>query len=253
MDSVVAEASPVVGVDSVGEGLQAAGSAGAYGDPMKERMERFITKADRVKIEACVREAERGTRGEIVVMVVPRSYHYPMADLLGATALSLPVAIALTPEMGGLFWAGPWNLWIFLAVLIPLFLMFHQVIKHVHWMKRWFISGKEMEDEVREAAHIQFFRKGLYRTREETGVLIYVSVFERRVWVLGDRGINASIPEGHWKGVVAMIVRAIKDRQPAEGICQAIGEVSRILQEKFPIRADDRDQLKNLMVEEGVR
>ena len=217
---------------------------------MKNLMERFISKMDRDKIEACVREAESRTRGEIVVMVVPRSYGYPMADLLGATALSLPVAIALTPEMGGLFWAGPWNLWIFLALLIPLFLVFHQTVKRVHRLKRWFISGKEMEDEVREAAQIQFFRKGLYRTREETGVLIYISVFERRVWVLGDRGINAVIPEGHWKDVVAMITQAIKDRRPGEGICQAIGDVSRILQEKFPIRHNDQNELKNLMVED---
>ncbi len=52
-----------------------------------------------------------------------------------------------------------------------------------------------MEEEVREAANIQFFRKRLYRTREETAVLIYISVFERRVCVLGDRGINVAIPE----------------------------------------------------------
>ena len=109
-----------------------------------------------------------------------------------------------------------------------------------------------MEDEVREAAHNQFSRKGLYRTREETGVLIYVSVFERRVWALGDRGINAVIPEGHWKGVIATIVQAIKDKRPAEGICQAVGEVSRILQEKFPIRPDDQNELQNLMAEDGV-
>lgn len=218
---------------------------------MKDLMERFISKADRVKIEACIREAESRTRGEIVVMLVPKSYHYPMADLLGASAFSVAVAVALTPELGGLFWAGPSNLWVFLAVLIPLFLAFHEVVKRVHMLKRWFISGKEMEDEVREAAHIQFFRKGLYRTREETGVLIYVSVFERRVWVLGDRGINAVIPEAQWKGVVATIVQAIKDRRPAEGICQAVGEMSRILHEKFPIRYGDMNELQNLMVEGG--
>jgi putative membrane protein len=183
-------------------------------------------------------------------MVVPASYHYPMAGLLGASAVSFPVAIALTPELGGLFWAGPWNLWIFLAVLIPLFLVFHQTVRRIHGLRRFFISGKELEDEVREAAHIQFFRKGLYRTREETGVLIYISVFERRVWVLGDRGINAAIPKAHWKSVVATIVQAIKDRRPAEGICQAVGEVGQILQDKFPIRHGDQNELQNLIVED---
>jgi putative membrane protein len=237
--------------DSAAAELQAVGKQRENGETMKDLMERFISKADLAKIEACIRDAETRTRGEIVVMVVPRSYHYPTADLLGAAGISLPVAIALTPELGALFWAGSWNLWVFLAVLIPMFLVFHQVVNHVHMLKRWFISGKEMEEEVREAARIQFFRKGLYRTRGETGVLIYVSVFEHRVWVLGDRGINAAIPEGHWKDVIAMILQAIKDRRPAEGICQAVGEVSRILQEKFPIRHDDQNELKNLMVEEA--
>jgi putative membrane protein len=218
---------------------------------MKDLMERFISKADRDKIDACIREAESHTRGEIVVMVVPASYHYPMADLLGASAFSFPAAVALTPALGGLFWAGHSNLWVFLGVLLPLFLVFHEAVKRVHKLKRCFISGKEMESEVQEAAHIQFFRKGLYRTAEETGVLIYISVFERRVWVLGDRGINAVIPEAHWKGVVTTIVQAIKDRQPAEGICQAVGEVSKILQDKFPIRPGDQDELRNLIVEDG--
>jgi putative membrane protein len=218
---------------------------------MKDLMERFLSKADRDKIETCVREAESRTRGEIVVMVVPASYHYPMAALLGATAFSFPVALALTPALGGLFWAGPSNLWVFLAALIPLFLAFHETVKRVTRLKRCFIRGKEMEDEVREAAHIQFFRKGLYRTREETGVLIYISVFEHRVWVLGDRGINAAIPEAHWNGVVSTIVEAIKDGRPAEGICRAVSEVGRILQDKFPIRHGDQNELGNLVVEDG--
>ena len=241
----------MVAAGSVAAELQADGRLGEDGESMKNLMERFISKADHDKIETCVREAESRTRGEIVVMLVPASYHYPMAGLLGATAFSFPAAVALTPALGGLFWAGPSNLWVFLGALIPLFLLFHEAVKRVHVLKRCFIRGKEMEEEVREAAHIQFFRKGLYRTREETGVLIYISVFERRVWVLGDRGINAAIPEAHWNGVVATIVQAIKDGRPAEGICRAVGEVGRILQDKFPIRQGDQNELGNLMVEDG--
>jgi putative membrane protein len=233
------------------EELQAVGRSEVDGDPMKNPTKRFLSKADQHKIETCVHEAESHTRGEIVVMVVPASYHYPVAGLLGATAFSAPVALALTPALGGLFWAGPSNLWVFLAVMIPLFLVFHETVKRIPILRRWFIGGKEMEGEVREAAHIHFLRKGLYRTREETGVLIYISIFERRVCVLGDRGINATIPETQWNGVVGMIVEAIKDGRPAEGICQAVAEVGRILQEKFPIRQGDQDELGNLMVEDG--
>lgn len=218
---------------------------------MKDRMERFISKADRQKIENCVREAESRTRGEIVVMLAPASHHYPVAGLLGAAAFSFPAAVALTPALGALFWAGPSNMWIFLGALIPLFLGFHEAVKRVHVLKRCFIRAAEMEEEVREAAQIQFFQKGLYRTREETGVLIYISVFERSVRVLGDRGINAAIAETYWKDVVAAIVQAIRDGRPAEGICQAVGEVGRILEEKFPMGPDDRNELENLIIDNG--
>jgi putative membrane protein len=220
------------------------------GEQMKDLMERFLSETDRNKIEACVREAESRTRGEIVVMVVPASYHYPVAGLLGATAFALPAAVVLTPPLGGLFWAGPFNLWVFLALLIPLFAAFHQAVKRTHILQRWFVNEKEMEAEVREAAHFQFSRKGLYRTREETGVLLYISVFERKVWVLGDRGIETQIPGEQWKAAAAMIVQAIREGRPAEGICRAVGEVDRVLREKLPIRPDNPDELKNLIIED---
>jgi len=50
---------------------------------------------------------------------------------------------------------------------------------------------------------------------------------------------------------IVTVIQAIKERRAAEGICQAVGEVSRILHEKFPIRQDDLDELQNLIVEEG--
>jgi len=217
---------------------------------MKKLMERFLPKADRQKIESCIREAESRTRGEIMIVVVPASSHYPVADLRAAAAFAFPLAVALTPLLGGLFWAGPFNLWIFLGALIPLFLVFQAAVRHLLSMKRVFISDREMEAEVKEAAEMQFFQKGVYRTRQATGVLIYLSVFERKVWVLGDRGINAGIPEGYWKGVVEAIVQGIREGRPAESICRAVALVAEVLAEKLPVKPGDTDELKNLIVED---
>ncbi|AOY60448.1 TPM domain-containing protein [Desulfococcus multivorans] len=220
---------------------------------MKDVMERFIAEVDRDRIKACVREAERRTRGEIVVMLVPASHDYPMAAMLGAAAVSFPAAVALTPVLGRMFWAGPSNMWIFLGILISLFLGCHAVIRRVHTLKRLFIREEEMAAEVREGAQIQFFRKGLYRTREETGVLIYISVLERQVWILADRGIHAAVDETRWKEIAAATARAIRDGQPAEGICRAVEEVGRILSEKFPAGPDDRNELVDVVVENDMR
>ncbi len=217
---------------------------------MNRLVERFLSQAERQKIESCVRQAESRTRGEIMVMVAASSYHYPVADLRAAAALAFPAAVALTTLIGGFWWAGLFNLWIFLGVMIPLFFLFQAIVRNALPVKRLFMSDREMEAEVREAAENRFCREGVYRTAEETGVLIYISVFERKAWVLGDRGINARMPEGYWKGLVDTIVAGIHAGRPAESICEVVAGVAGVLAETFPVRAGDTDELRNLVIKD---
>lgn len=218
---------------------------------MGNSVRRFLSEANQQEIEACVRAAESRTRGEFVVVVAPASHHYPTAGLLGATAFALPVAVALSPMLGGVLWVGPSNLWVFLSVLIPLFIVFYEAVRRIPHLKRFFISAAEMEAEVREAAHVQFFRKGLHRTAEETGVLFYVSVFERRVWVIGDRGVNTRVSEAYWADASDGIVQAIRAGRTAEGICRAVTELAEVLEQSLPVRPLNPDELKNVIIEGG--
>ncbi|MBN1906659.1 MAG: TPM domain-containing protein [Deltaproteobacteria bacterium] len=211
--------------------------------------EKFLNEQDREKIDNAVKEAERDTSGEIIPMVVSGSYHYPMSNVLGGIVFAFPLSLVLTYFLGGWLWIGHYNLWLFLGIIILLFILFYQMVKHTPNLKRFFISDKEIDEEIEEAAITAFFREGLYRTRDETGVLIFISVFEHRVQVLADRGINAKVKEGEWDAIVKMITEGIKNKNQAEAICKAIGEAGRILKEYFPRRADDKDELKNLIVE----
>jgi len=215
---------------------------------MKNLAEKFLNKEERDRIRAAVSEAEKKTSGEIVPMIVPASYHYPMADVLGGASLALPVAILLTYFLGGMLWVGPTNMWLFMGIFGIAFVVFHRVVQRVWPFKRVFISDREIDEEVQEAALISFFKEELYRTRDETGILVFVSVFEHRVWVLGDRGINAKVDQGQWDGIVAHIVAGIKSGQQADAICEAVKEVGGILAEHFPVREDDVDELDNLIV-----
>jgi uncharacterized membrane protein len=87
---------------------------------MGDAVKGFLRADEMDRIEACVREAERATRGEIVVMVAPASHAYPMAGLLGAAALSIPAAVVFARFVGALVWAGP--LPEMLPVYVPLIL-----------------------------------------------------------------------------------------------------------------------------------
>ena len=215
---------------------------------MKNLAEKFLNKEERDRIRAAVSEAEKNTSGEIVPMIVAASYHYPMADVLGGASLALPVAILLTYFLGGMLWVGPTNMWLFMGIFGIAFVVFHRVVQRVWPLKRVFISDREIDEEVQEAALISFFKEELYRTRDETGILVFISVFEHRVWVLADRGINAKVNQGQWDGIVAHIVAGIKSGEQADAICEAVKEVGGILAEHFPVREDDVDELDNLII-----
>jgi len=217
---------------------------------MKDLAKNFLSESDRRKIDAAVKTAERQTAGEIVPMVIPAAYHYPMADVIGAAALAIPLSIILTHLLGHWLWIGDRNLWLFLGVAAVLFILFHTLVGRIPAVKRCFVSRREMEEEVQEAAVTRFFGQGLYRTREETGVLILISVFEHKVWVLADRGINARVEEGQWEEIVAMITEGIRQNRAAEAICSAVEKVGEILAVHFPVNLDDTNELRNIIVEE---
>jgi putative membrane protein len=214
---------------------------------MKELAAKFLTEEERERVQRAVAEAEKMTSGEIVPMVVSSSYDYPMADVLGGVAISLPLALLLTPLAGRTFWIGAQNMWLFLGFFIALFFLLHQVVRHTLWLKRVFVSPKEIDEEVEEAAVVSFFREGLYQTREQTGVLIFISVFEHEVWVLADRGINQKVEKEKWNEIVQMIVTGIKEGRQAEAICEAVKQAGDLLRVHFPRKTDDRDELKNII------
>jgi putative membrane protein len=101
---------------------------------------------------------------------------------------------------------------------------------------------------VKEATEKEFYIQGLYRTREETGILIFISVFERQVWVLADRGINEKLPSETWQDVVDLVVDGIKERRQVDAICQAVDQVGQILETHFPATSNNPDELESVII-----
>ncbi len=216
---------------------------------MKQLVEKFLSKKDRARIEAVVSEAEKKTAGEIVCMVVPSSYHYPTADILGACATTLPLSIVGTYVIGGRLWLGTQNMWLFMGLFAIGFILFHWLVRRLPAFKRQFVSRREIDEEVEEAAINGFFRQGLYRTRDANGVLLFISVFEHKVWLLADKGIHEKVPSNEWDDLVGRITKGIRKGKGADAICDAIGHIGDLLQAHFPIKPDDTDELANLIIE----
>ncbi len=217
---------------------------------MKNLVDTFLTEDDRSRITGAVKKAEKTTSGEIVPMAVSSSGNYPLAGVIGAMALSVPLSLAGTYCAAHLVKFSMSDMWIFLGIEAALFTLAYLLVINVSWLKRMFIPAGEIDEEVRRAALMNFYLSGLHRTRDETGVLIYVSIFERKVWVLGDRGINEKVGQDSWKEIVSIITEGIKNEKQGDAICRAVERAGEILKNHFPIRPGDRDELPNLIAGE---
>ena len=208
-----------------------------------QKASNLFSDEEKKRIEAAVQEAESRTSGEIVPLVVDASYHYPRAEIVGAGSFAL--ALGTLAAWG----FGHSSVWVFLPVFLILYLPLRLLIRALPGLKRRFIHPAEITEEVEEKALLAFFDHGLYRTRDATGVLILISLFERRVRILADTGISAVVPQQEWDGIVATITAGMRSGRICEALCEAVGRCGDLLQERFPRKADDTDELPNLITE----
>ncbi len=206
---------------------------------------KLLSDQDNKAIEEAIKKAEATTSGEIVFAAAPASANYQHGTLQGAligmvvvTAVFFLLPMVHTPTT--ILWTE------FIS-----FAVFYSILPHLPW-RRWFISKSEMDARVHEAAFMQFYSSGLYRTRESNGVEIYLSFFERRVVVIGDRAIHAKMGDRHWQDVRDLIIRGMKEGNTCGGICAAIETCGKALAEHFPPRPDDINELPDKVIDRSL-
>jgi len=93
-----------------------------------------------------------------------------------------------------------------------------------------------------------FFSHNIHLTKERTGILIMVSVFEHRVEILADTGINAKVSKETWENILLEMVSKIKSNELADGICIAVKECGVILAKEFPGTHENPNEIKNKVI-----
>ena len=204
-----------------------------------------LTEEDKRRIEEAIKKAEAGTSGEIVFAAAPASARYRHATLQGAViGMAVVTAIFLLLPFSHSVTNLLWTEFISFAV-------FYSVLPWLPW-RRWIISKADMDARVREAAFMQFYASGLYRTRDSNGVEIYLSFFEHEVVVIGDRGINAAMGEHYWEEIRDLIIRGIGQGDVTGGIIAVIEACGKALVEHFPPKPDDVNELPNKVIDRGL-
>ena len=215
---------------------------------MKALAQHFLSEKEQRTITQTVQAAEKRTSGEIVPMVVSQSHSYPVAPIVGGVFFGLPLALLSARFLGGMFWLGTDNMWIFLTFFAVYYIIGYQLVTFFPTLKRFFLSPYRADLAVQRAAAAAFFNESLHSTRDDNGILLYVSVLEHRVWILADKGINDKIDPQTWQQIVDQVTAGIKKGNPCQALCEGIERISSILETHFPIKSDDKDELHNLII-----
>ena len=177
--------------------------------------------------------------GEIAVMIVDRSDPYLEAEIGGGVLLGSLLSLSVTL----LFFHS--SLWTYIPLSLVLFFPFRRLIAGTPVLKRIFILPLKKEEAVRKRALLAFYEKGLYRTRLNTGVLFFISLLEKKVWVLADKGIYEKIQQQTLDRFAAKVSQGIRLGRACETLCRAIEEMGERLAEHFPLIEGDMDELPN--------
>ncbi|MCB1174803.1 MAG: hypothetical protein KDK39_14630 [Leptospiraceae bacterium] len=202
-----------------------------------------FSEQDQIQIKNAVAEAEKSTSGEIVPYYVERSDDYQEGIWRGAILTTL-LGIGLAATQSNYF--GAWqSLGLFeILALIGLSMLVGVGLSFIPFFRRLFAGSDLISRRTAARALEAFVSEEVFDTRDRTGILLFMSGYERRVHVIGDSGINSKVEQSDWDEVVSLIRQGMQSGTPAAGLVKAIQKCGQLLERKgVEIKADDTNEL----------
>jgi putative membrane protein len=193
-------------------------------------------KAAGEAIGAAIREIEAQTNAEIVVAVRGRSGPYRHADyIFGAiVAFAGLLFVLFSPFEFHTYWI-PFD-------VIALFVAGAFISSRGDWLRRLLTTTKFRAKAARTGAAAMFYEAGIANTSAENGLLIYLSLLERQMEVIADRGILKVIPALQWNHAVFELKNVARDADP-DKLIAAIREIGSLLAEHMPATGENPNEL----------
>jgi uncharacterized membrane protein len=113
---------------------------------------------------------------------------------------------------------------------------------------REYMSLFEKRRTLRELAEKEFIRLGINKTKEGTGVLIFLLLSDRQFYILADNSINKITGEEVWAEIKDVMQAKFIRGEFCKGILFGIDEIGKILSQHFPFKPDDKNEISNRVV-----
>ena len=221
----------------------------------------LLSPEDHALVTQAVAKAERESDGEVVTIVAAQSdaYHDVGLHYSILAMLLVPATIAALPQsaidrLTGLLLG--WNaaptrvdLMVFLFALMVLVFLIVRYALAYRPLRLALTPGATKSRRVHRRA-VELFRVGCeLKTRGRTGVLVYLSLAERRAEILADRAIADQVEPQVWGEAMAALIDEVKAGRPGAGMAQAVERVALVLARVLPPKGDNPNELPDRLVE----
>lgn len=220
-----------------------------------------LSEAEHQAVSAAVSAAEARTSGEIVTVVTDRSDGYTDVALVWSVATAFTAIAFLTffPDFYlGLVdrVLGQWNAqWtprgiLGLALLVGILKFVGAWLIQLWQPLKFFLIPGPIKSHRVNARAIQLFKIGAERrTTGRTGILIYLSMRERRAEIVADEAIASKVEPEVWGEAMAAMLAELKRGGCGAGVVAAVERVGKVLAEHLPRQAGDVNELPDRLIE----
>ena len=219
-----------------------------------------LSEEDHAKVSAAIAAAEAKSDGEIIAIAADQSDAYHDVGLHYAVlVLFLVLAFfAIWPHQLELWWTRlmGWTTEPSMRQLLTLLLgiallKFLAVLFILKWrpLRLLLTPGSTKTRRVRRRAVMLFKTGAERRTIGRTGILIYLSMGERRAEIVGDEAITAVTTPETWGEAMTALITDVKAGRPGDGIVAAVGLIGAVLAEHFPNTSEDSNEITDKLIE----
>jgi putative membrane protein len=219
-----------------------------------------LSEEDHARVSAAIAEAEATSDGEIIAIAADQSDAYHDVGLHWAV-LAMVAVLAFFAAMPQQLeaWHDRLNGWSAAPCLRELLtlLLFFALLKFlvVLFLLKWrplrmlLTPGSTKTRRVRRRAVMLFKTGAERRTIGRTGILIYLSMAERRAEIVGDEAITKVTTPETWGEAMAALIADVKAGRPGDGIVAAVEIIGQVLAEHFPKTGEDTNEIPDKLIE----
>lgn len=205
-------------------------------------MKALLNEVQLKSLAQTISEVEKHTSGELRLMIVSKSTYtghvLPMLWLL-MMVICWPLLVSQA------HWVE-----LRISVIVPMVVISFSLawlLAKWEWLARYMIPTRDLVAQVWERAELEFHRENMGHTEGQTGILLFVSLFEHQAVVLGDKAIAQKLKAEDWESVIETMLKGPKLGW-YDALKAAIQASGALLSQHFPAQPGNRNELPNHVI-----